>query len=998
MASQPGPEGFVAAVALFERLADLLPQERERLLAEVRATDIRLAELVDRMLVADAAGADLLTGGLAAAARLVFDTEALAPGSRIGGFEVLGEIGRGGMGVVYEARDLDLDRVAALKVLGHPCGSSPTGGDALLAEARIASSLDHPNVATIYQVGETGDGRRFIAMARYDGETLRDRLARGGLSATEAFDVAIQAARGLNAIHTAGIVHRDVKPENIFLTSAGPVKLLDFGIARTPGTGDPARRRGTPRYMSPEVRQGGPPDARSDVWALGVVINEMLDPADASPFAVALRTLSNRASADDPTRRLADGRELLDALIAYRPNRARRRLLAAGAAMGLALLGTVTLVAVRGDGTDQPPIFAVGDLAGPEAGGLTSLLAERLAGLEGIEFVPPERLQEVRAQLAAAGLADSADGRTVGLLSGARQLIEGRLTRTDVGLDLRLRRVDLPEGRVTEFPPIVTDSVSELVDAALVAVARDIGVAIPTTLPARSGSILASRLYEEGLRAYHAGDRVSADRLLAGALAEDSVHAQALLLMWALRRPADGEAADSLLARVARIAEALPRHEALVVRTQWAAATLDPAYLALADTLVRTFPHDPAAHLLRAKALRYDGDDHRAARHLREVLVLDSLSLRGTPVLCRACDALEQLVAVYDNLDSLGVALDMANEWVRWRPDAPAAWRQLGYTLEDLGRDEAALEAHRHAARLAPGLASSAVYAGRAALRAGRWAEADRLLSDVVAHGHPEAQRAALWFLAISLREQGRLRAALEVEGRRVRLTAGSTESEPPPPSLLQGQLLTELGQFDEAAAIFEALERRGRALRYPGRRVRGRAWPLIQLATALAAAGDTAGLGRVVGTLVEVGTQGLFERDRLGHHYARGLLRRLEGRSDVAEDELRRATTSLTNGYSRVNLELARVLLALGRPEEAIPVLEAALPGVLESVHLYVSRTELREALATAYEAGGQTEAAAENFRRVARAWKNADPEFEARAAAAQTALGRLVLTEELP
>lgn len=991
MAWQPGPEGFAAAVALFERLVDLPPPERERLLADVRATDVRLADLVKRMLAADADGAELLTGGLATAARLAFDIEPIVPGARIGGFEVLREIGRGGMGVVYEARDLDLDRVVALKVLGPPSGSSPTDGDALLAEARIASSLDHPNVATIYQVGETGDGRRFIAMARYDGETLRDRLARGGLSATDAFGVSIQAARGLAAIHSAGIVHRDVKPENIFLTSGGPVKLLDFGIARAAGMDDPTRCRGTPRYMSPELRQGGPPDARSDVWALGAVIGEMLDPAEASPLAAALRTLADRATADDPTRRFADGRELIGVLLASRPNRTSRRLLAAGAAIGLVILGFAALVAVRGDGTDHPPILAVADLAGPEAGGLTSLLAQRLAGLEGIEFVPPERLQEVRAQLAAAGHADSADGRAVGLLSGARQLIEGRLARTDAGFDLRLSRVDLPEGRVTQLPPILTDSVSDLVDAALVAVARDIGVAIPTALPAHSGSILAARLYEEGLRAYHAGDRVSAERLLAGALAEDSVHAQALLLMWAIRRPTDGETADTLLARVARIAEDLPRHEALVVRTQWAAATLDPAYLALADTLVRTFPHDPAAHLLRAKALGYDGDHQGAARHLREVLVLDSLSLRGTPVLCRACDALAQLVGVYDVLDSLGVALDMANEWVGWRPDAPAAWRQMGYVLEDLGRDEAALEAHRHAARLAPGLASSAVYPGRAALRAGRWAEADRLLSDVITHGHPEARRLAMWFLAISLREQGRLRQALEVERRRIRLASGSPESEPPPPSLLQGQLLAELGRFDEAAATFEALERRGRALRYPGRRVRERSWPLVQLATALGAAGDTARLGRLVAPLAEVGTAGLFERDRVGHHYARGLQLRLEGRPEAAEGEIRRAITSLTNGYSRVNLELARLLLALGRPEEAIVVLEAALPGMLESVHLYVSRTELREALATAYEAAGRPEEAAQNFRRVASAWEHADPEFEPRAAAARASLERL-------
>ncbi|HVF39082.1 MAG TPA: protein kinase, partial [Gemmatimonadaceae bacterium] len=159
----------------------------------------------------------------------------------------------------------------------------------LIAEAQAASALDHPNVATIYQIGKTGDGHRFIAMARYEGETLRQRLSRGALAPREAFDIAKQVAFGLGAAHSAGLVHRDVKPENIFLTRDGLVKLLDFGIATLAGSPRDGRAtRGTVQYMSPEHVRHEPADARGDVWSLGVVLYEML--AGASPFTDATVT------------------------------------------------------------------------------------------------------------------------------------------------------------------------------------------------------------------------------------------------------------------------------------------------------------------------------------------------------------------------------------------------------------------------------------------------------------------------------------------------------------------------------------------------------------------------------------------------------------------------------------------------------------------------------------------------------------------------------------
>jgi serine/threonine-protein kinase len=208
---------------------------------------------------------------------------AVAPGDKLGDFEVISELWRGEMGVVYAARDRKLGRIAALKLLPSHFHLDSEATRRLIEEAQAASELDHPNLATIYQVGETENGRRFIAMARYEGETLRERLSRGPILPREAFDIARQIAAGLAAAHSIGLVHRDVKPENIFLTKTGLAKLLELGIATIDGSArEDKTTRGTVQYMSPEQARRQSPGRASDVWSLGVVLYEML--AGQPPF------------------------------------------------------------------------------------------------------------------------------------------------------------------------------------------------------------------------------------------------------------------------------------------------------------------------------------------------------------------------------------------------------------------------------------------------------------------------------------------------------------------------------------------------------------------------------------------------------------------------------------------------------------------------------------------------------------------------------------------
>lgn len=210
------------------------------------------------------------------AAALVHATEPrVVPGEDVGRYRIVRPLGRGGMGTVWLARDRELDRNVALKFVPPVPDASLAARDRLLEEARMASALDHPHVGMVYEIGED-DGRRFIAMAYYEGGTLRDRLARGPLSSDRALEIARQAADGLAAAHARGIVHRDIKPENIVLDARGHVRIVDFGLARLAREDAGLTTAGTPAYMSPEQRAGGKVDARADVWALGVVLHEML--------------------------------------------------------------------------------------------------------------------------------------------------------------------------------------------------------------------------------------------------------------------------------------------------------------------------------------------------------------------------------------------------------------------------------------------------------------------------------------------------------------------------------------------------------------------------------------------------------------------------------------------------------------------------------------------------------------------------------------------------
>ena len=273
---------------LFNEAAALGEEARAAWLDAACKDDPGLREEVDSLLEADAQADGLLEAYVQPLLQHR-DASGCAPagpssdrtgliGRTVSQYHITEYLGEGGMGVAYRAEDTRLRRTVALKFLRPESTRDPEANARFMREARAASTLDHPNIAAVHEVGEADTGQLFIVMTYYPGETLKRKIARGLLSIDDALDYAEQTARGLQRAHEVGIIHRDVKPANLIIANDEQVKLVDFGLAKVNDASQTAAgsAMGTVAYMSPEQATGRVVDARTDLWSLGVVLYEMV--------------------------------------------------------------------------------------------------------------------------------------------------------------------------------------------------------------------------------------------------------------------------------------------------------------------------------------------------------------------------------------------------------------------------------------------------------------------------------------------------------------------------------------------------------------------------------------------------------------------------------------------------------------------------------------------------------------------------------------------------
>jgi tetratricopeptide (TPR) repeat protein len=552
--------------------------------------------------------------------------------------------------------------------------------------------------------------------------------------------------------------------------------------------------------------------------------------------------------------------------------------------------------------------------------------------------------------------------------AGATEIYQGRLLAgPQWGLALEIQRVELATGVVRGAYRVQANDRYALIDSMTAAIAHDLGRASPgsSVADATTASPIAYRLYEEGLRALYQYDYAAALRLMTAALREDSTFAMAAFYN-AVLRPGGDSGETSRHTRVLRLASRLPARDRLTIAANLLDRNLDPAALAVAESLATRFPGAPQSHERLATVLFTRGEWARARDAVERAIAIDSASEPPERQSCRLCDDFGLLSNIYLWWDSLPALERTADRFEHLRPSQHYPWHIRVMVAAARGDTSAMHVALRKFHEMNPA-GVTPDYFIRWLIVAGEYAEAERRLEPLLQSPRGDESGNARWLKSILLRNQGRL-----AEARA--LARGD------PDDLAGAIAAMEQGDTRTAVRVFRKRAGWNESLWAPGVQARHRTWNHTLLAMALVAAGDTSVLRPLADTVAYWGERSTYGRDRRAHHYVRGMLSVAQGRDAEAALELREAIHSPTSSFTRANLELGRTLLRLNRPAEVVPVARAALHGDVDGPNLYVSRTELHELIAQAFNRLAMRDSAAVHYRAVATAWASADPAFRAR------------------
>jgi len=665
-------------------------------------------------------------------------------------------------------------------------------------------------------------------------------------------------------------------------------------------------------------------------------------------------------------------------------------------AAGLAALFIIVVAsrAITDSAPPSPPFLAVGAIGTPGSVDtvgmgpiLRDLLATGLGGIEGLQVVANSRLVE----LMPVG-ADTIRGATsdAARRAGATEVIEGEVVPGGPGLVLTLRRVALSTGVVRQGYVVEAANRMALIDSATAAIARDLHLDTPRRAVGdiRTFSPAAYALYEEGLRAYYQYDGAAAYRLMTAAVEKDSGFAMAAYYAWQTSRGLIGEPEETaVLERAKRLAPRTIDRERLLILGSVAAldAPISRA-AAIAETLTVRYPADPDGQILLGQVRHATGEWEESIAAYERAFALDSAAGATAGPFCRICVALGSMSSTYLWWDSAAAAERGARRLIALRPEHPSGWSTLVEPLLRQGRRAEAERALERMMSLSTTRFNPAPILQRDLIRNSRFEEVDRELLSDLRNPSAAVRAEARWLMLISLRNQGRLREAAALAGEGRIPGSQSRLNDVLPDAAQMASVSLERGNFGDAARRFRSQADGALASSAPlGYKARVGTWVLTLAGTAYAGAGDTATVRRLADSIARLGQESSFGRDPRLHHYLRALVLQHEGRHADAVIGFERAIFSTTDGFTRINLMMARSLLALHRPAEAVKILQPALRGGVDGSNTYVTHTDLQEALAQAFEQAGQADSARAHFTVVERAWRHADPEFRDRYLAAK-------------
>ncbi len=939
--------------AVLDEALELPEEERSACLDQACAGDAELRAEVEALLAADRTGGFLEVPAGEFAATLIDDFEAAAEpdsldGRRLGPYEVVRWIGDGGMGVVYEARDTRLDRKVAIKLLPHAWSRDPQARERFAREARAASALDHPNICSIYDIGET-EGleavpRTFIVMAFYDGETLERKLERGPMESAEAREIAVQVARGLERAHAAGIVHRDVKPANVMVTGHGEVKILDFGIAKVAGDAGLTRSGvspGTPAYMSPEQSRGEQVDGRTDVWSLGAILYQMLagrrpfpgKSAMAVYFAIQnedpgplpegvpeeLARVVTKALAKDPETRYPSVAEMLaeldpTAMIASPPSRRAGRGTLAVALAGLLALGGFW--AYQRGRPELPETTA--ETAAPVVGvvpfvnrsgdeeldwfgeGLARLVVDGLSSSRHLQVVSAQRtgpLADIErpAELARRAAEDGIEALISGeILPAADGLtLAARVVRTGDGVQLAARRLGglAPGDLLRAADDVVREA------------RKGLGVPPLETVNVFAADFVADNPaayehYVEGLRAWDAYRFEEAARAFAAALEAAPGFTMARYRLALARMMAgQSETARSDIGRALSEADGLPDREARYVRAA-------DAYIAYRDAeafdayrqIIERYPYETEARYWLAELLHSGGEYRQELEVLGELAALEP---ENSIIWSRSGYA-------HLALGDFARAIGDFQRYLEVKPDANGH-DSLADAYRAQGELERAAEHYAEALRLDPTYHFATVDLATVDALRGRWLAAEERLADLVSDplARPRHRNDAAFELAFLYRAAGRFRETAQALAAVEDLLAAEQVREAWALSV-RGTSLMELGQVDYARTLIDrALELRSdRPTRYLFAR------GLLELRQEQFEELE-ATIGRILEAAPTVAAPA--SKEARATAYLQGLRLLAQGHSEAAVSELLQAVVPGGTEYRDYRLGLARAYAAAG-------------------------------------------------------------------------------------